>query len=172
MNFPVSKDPLESEKHTSGWPTECVYAEHWPVAVLNSGTPYVGLSWWKVVRSRASSCRSLLRLVEIRSHSPDDPGLGGRKGGPPSCLLGEQSAPPPPPPHPQPPSLPPRWHCSKTSASRVAELSSVPAFAVDLFPVLLHSLEHGILGSALRLVGLVSVYYDWMRWKVRSAGST
>ena len=59
-----------------------------------------------------------------------------------------------------------------------ADLDSVPGFGVDLFPgrvtpvasksVLqwLPCQVRGLVGSALGLVGLVSVYCDWVRWEV------
>ena len=46
----------------------------------------------------------------------------------------------------------------KESPSRVADLGWIPAFSMGL---LCHA--PGIIGSALGLVGPVSVYYDWVR---------
>ena len=65
--------------------------------------------------------------------------------------------------------------CGQASDSRAADLASIPVFAVDLFPGrvipltsewVLHWLpfqEPGIMGLALGLVSLVSVYCDWVR---------
>ena len=73
---------------------------------------------------------------------------------------------------------PPRWRSHKASAPRTADPGSIPAFAVDLLPGRVIPLTSklvlqwlpcqalGVIGSALGLVGLVSVYCDWMRWKV------
>ena len=67
---------------------------------------------------------------------------------------------------------------AKASASRTAFLGSIPAFVVDLFPCQvtpetykfavqwLPCLTPGAIGSALGLVGPVSVYCDWVRQKV------
>ena len=71
-------------------------------------------------------------------------------------------------------SAPPRWPCGKASASIAAHLDSISAFAVDLFPGRIvaetqSSLTQwlpqwllcqapGVIGSALRLVGLVCQY--------------
>ena len=70
---------------------------------------------------------------------------------------------------------PPRWPSGKASASRAADLGSIPALAVDLIPgrvtpvaktlelQRLPCLAFGSIGSALGLIGPVSVYSDGMR---------
>ena len=68
----------------------------------------------------------------------------------------------------------------KASTSRATDLCSIPAFAVGGFPgrhtsdLVLQWLPcqaPGVIGSVLGLVGPVSVYCDWVRWKVWSATS-
>ena len=71
----------------------------------------------------------------------------------------------------------------KASTSRAADLSSIPAFAVTVFPgwvipvtsklvpQWLPCQAPGVVWSVLGLVGLVSVYCYWMRWKVWSTTS-
>ena len=65
----------------------------------------------------------------------------------------------------------------KASASREADLGSIPAFAMDVFPRSSHASDlligtpvaalagqaPGTVGSALGLVGPVSVLCDWVR---------
>ena len=71
----------------------------------------------------------------------------------------------------------------KASAPRAADLGSIPALLADLFPgpvtpvgytgVLrwLPCQASGVIGSAMGLVGPVSVYRDWVRLHARSATS-
>ena len=66
----------------------------------------------------------------------------------------------------------PRWFSGKESSSKAADLGSVSRFAVDLLPgqvmpvtsnlalQLLPCQVSGAIGSALRMVGPVSVYCD------------
>ena len=65
----------------------------------------------------------------------------------------------------------------KTSASRTAHQASIPSFSVGIFPgrvipvtpvavQWLPCQAPGVIGSALGMVGPVSVYCDWVRWKV------
>ena len=63
----------------------------------------------------------------------------------------------------------------KASASRVADLGSIPTFAVGIFPGWVIPVNYnliaqwlpcqvpGVIGSVLGLVGPVSVYCDWER---------
>ena len=71
----------------------------------------------------------------------------------------------------------------KTSAWREADLGSIPAYTLGIFPGWVIPVTHklalqwllcqtlGIIGSSLGLVDPVSVYCDWVRWKVWSATS-
>ena len=64
--------------------------------------------------------------------------------------------------------IPPRWPGGKASASRTTDLGSNPAFAVQFCPVefgtpVANLPDAGVLESELGLVGLVSVYFDWVK---------
>ena len=75
--------------------------------------------------------------------------------------------------------IPPRWPGGKASASRAEGPGSNPGhllwdfYGVESLPVTktlarqwLPCQAPGVIGSALALVGPVSVYCDWLRWKV------
>ena len=78
---------------------------------------------------------------------------------------------------------PPRWHSGKTSASRAEDPRFESCLRQDFFwgqviPVTqklalqwLPCQTPGVIGSAPGLVSPVSVYCDWVRWKVGSAAS-
>ena len=78
------------------------------------------------------------------------------------------------------PSIPPRWPSGKASASRAEGPGFESRLRRDFFGVesyqwlalqWLPCQATGVIGSALGLVGPVSVYCDWVRWKVGSAAS-
>ena len=80
-------------------------------------------------------------------------------------------------------NTPPRWPSGKASASGAEDPGFEPRLRRDFFrgriiPVTpklalqwLPCQAPGVIGSALGLVGPVSVYCDWVRWKVGSAAS-
>ena len=77
-----------------------------------------------------------------------------------------------------PTSLPPRWPSGRVSATRVEDPGFESRLRRDFFRGRVIPVTHklalqclpcqapGVIGSALGLVGPVSVYCDWVRWKV------
>ena len=68
--------------------------------------------------------------------------------------------------------VPPRWPWLKASTTRAADPGSIPAFPWGLFSGSSRTSDLNIattfqapgdIGLAVRLVGPVSIYYDWVR---------